>query len=125
MPSRVNKKFVILLSGFLVLAGAGAGGAYYFVQMRSGEHYVAMGDRAMKDGKIDVADKWYERAVGKEQYNVEWLKKWRAAREKKVAPANEYAANYAMLQGILRNMAQAQKTNIAAHREYLDAILLE
>ncbi len=125
MASRVNKKFVILLSAFLVLTGVGAGGAYYFVKMRSGEHYVAMGDRAMKEGKIDSADTWYERAVGKEQYNVEWLKKWRGAREQKVPAHNVYGANYQMLQGILRNLAQAQKTNIEAHREYLESIKLE
>lgn len=125
MASRVNKKFVILLSGFLVLTGVGAGGAYYFVKMRSGEHYIAMGDKAMKDGKIDVADKWYERAVGKEQYNVAWLKKWREAREKVVPPQNEYASKYQMLQGILKNLAQSQKTNAQAHAEYLDSILRE
>jgi tetratricopeptide (TPR) repeat protein len=125
MASRVNKKFVLMLSGFLALTAVGAGGAYYFVKSRSGEHYVAMGDKAMAEGKIDAADKWYERAVGKEPYNVAWLTKWRAAREKVVPPPNEYQAKYQMLQGILRNLAQAKKTDIAAHGEALEAVLNE
>jgi tetratricopeptide (TPR) repeat protein len=126
MASRVNTKFVIILSALLVLVGVGVGGAYYVFRMRSGEHYVSLGDKAMQDGKVEVADKWYERAVGKEQFNVEWLKKWRSAREK-VVPANqnEYVQAYRMYHGILRNLAQAQKTNVEAHRDYLEMIYQE
>jgi len=126
MAAKVNTKFVILLSAFLVVVGAGVGGAYYMFKVRSGEHYVTLGDKAMSEGRIEAADSWYERAVGKEQFNVAWLKKWKATREQVVPQTqNAYVASYQMYRGILRNLAQSQKTNIEAHRDYLEMMFQE
>lgn len=126
MASKVNVKFVVLLSGFLVLAAAGVGGAYFFVKYRSGDRYVSRGDSAMKEGKIDLADSWYERAVGKDPTNVEWLRKWRKAREQKIPTTQTaYSQNYEMYKSILRSLSLVLKTDVEAHREYLQAIYQE
>lgn len=123
MASKVNVKFVVILSACLVLAAVGVGGAYFFVKYRSGDRYVSRGDSAMKEGKIELADRWYERAVGKDPTNVEWLRKWRAAREQKVPKTEmEYGQDYQMYQRILRSLSLTLKNDVKAHRDYLESI---
>lgn len=126
MAAKVNVKFVVLLSGFLVLAAVGVGGAYFFVKYRSGDRCISRGDSALKAGNIDLADSWYERGVGKDPTKIEWMKKWKAVREKKIPKTQtEYTQNYQMYQNILRSLSLTLKTDVEAHREYLEAVYQE
>src|SRR5438874_10307897 len=121
MASRVNVKFVVWLSIGLVVVFAGVTGALILMKFRSGDRYASLAAAAAAKGDIETADKFYERAVGKDPTNLAWLKGWRDARVRKV-PATETAfiADYRMYAfGILRSIAQVQKTSVEAHRDYL------
>jgi len=125
MASRVNIRFVIVLSAVLAMVFVGVAGAFFYVKLRSGDRYIRLGDAALARGDIKAADKFYASAVGKEQNNVAWLIKWRDTRLKKVPERHsEYQDDYKMyVFGILKTLATTQRTNMAAHREYLDAIM--
>jgi tetratricopeptide (TPR) repeat protein len=124
MASRVNIRFVIILSVVLAMVFVGVAGAFFYVKLRSGDRYVRLGDEAMARGDIKLADRYYASAVGKEQNNVAWLTKWRDARTKKIPERQSaYKDEYSMyVFGILRTLAATQRTNMVAHHEYLDAI---
>jgi tetratricopeptide (TPR) repeat protein len=124
MASRVNIKFVVILSVSLVALAACAGGAFVFVQKASGPRLVRLGDKAMAKGDYKAADVHYSKAVNKQRTNVEWLKKWREAREKRVPESQTvFDSEYSLyVHGILRQLAVVQRNNVDAHREYLDAI---
>jgi tetratricopeptide (TPR) repeat protein len=124
MASRVNVKFVVLLSASLVALAVAVAGVFLIVKLRSGDRFVRMGDAAMTRGDVNAADKFYARAVGKDQTRLDWLNKWRQAREKKV-PETEtvFESDYQMyVFGILHTLARIQRTNVDAHREYLEAL---
>lgn len=123
MASRVNVRFVIILSVVLTAVAVGVGGLFFFVQMRSGSNYARKGDAALARGDIAAADKFYDRAVGKERTNVEWLTKWRDTRAKVIPESySDYQEKFRMYSGILRSLALVQRTNLDAHKDYLQAI---
>jgi len=124
MASRVNVKFVVILSAALVALAVGVAGVFFVVKLRSGDRFARMGDTAMARGDAKAADEFYARAVGKDQTRLVWLTKWREAREKKI-PESEtvFESDYRMyVYGILRTLATVQRTNVDAHREYLQAV---
>jgi tetratricopeptide (TPR) repeat protein len=127
MASRVNVKFVVILAAAMVVLFLGVAGLFVVVKMKSGERYLRMGDEAMARGDYTAADTHFGRAVGKDPANLEWLAKWRHAREHKV-PENfsGYQQDYSMyVMGILRTQATLQRTNLEAHVEYLEALYQE
>lgn len=127
MASRVNVKFVVLLAVLVAVVFVGVAGVFAFVKMRSGDRYLRLGEEAMARQDYNAADSFLARAVASEPGNVQWLTKWRHAREKKIPegyPA--YEQDYAMyVMGILRSLATLQRTNVDAHREYLEALYRE
>jgi tetratricopeptide (TPR) repeat protein len=124
MASRVNVKFVVILSAALVALAVGVAGVFVMVKLRSGDRFVRMGDAAMTRGDIKAADEFYARAVGKDQTRLDWLNKWREAREKKIPDSETvFESDYRMyVFGILRTLATVQRTNVDAHRRYLQAL---
>lgn len=124
MASRVNIRFVIVLSAVLAMVFVGVAGAFFYVKLRSGDRYVGLGDAAMARGDIKAATKFYSNAVGKEPNNVAWLTKWRDALTKKVPESfSEYQDDYKWYIAILRSLASTKRTDTAAHRDFLNAIL--
>lgn len=124
MASRVNVKFVVLLSIAVGVVFLGVAGALAYVKLRSGDRYARLAEAALAQGDIDTADKFYERAVGKERTNVAWLKAWRDVRARKVPDTqSNFLNDYRMYAGILRTIAITMKTDVEAHRDYLDSIL--
>lgn len=121
MAARVNVKFVVILSAVLVVVFVGVAGAFYVIQSRSGANYARQGDAALARGDIKAADNFYSRAVGKERTNVEWLLKWRDIRAQKIPESySSYLDDYRMYSGgILRSLALVQRTNLQAHKDYL------
>src|SRR5690606_20993343 len=120
--SRVNVRFVVMLAVSLGVLSAAVGGVAVWVTFKSGKRNVAMGDAAMAEGDYEAAERFYARGVNKEQSNVEWLEKWRAAMLKKIPETQtRYIADYQLYAGgILKSLAIAKRTDLAAHREYLD-----
>lgn len=124
MASRVNVKFVVMLSLVLGLVFAGVAGVALMVLYKSGAENVRLGDEAMARGDYKAAERFYSRAVFKEQRNVEWIRKWREAMMQKV-PENRsaYIDDYQMYAGsVLRALAVAEGESVPAHREYLEEL---
>jgi len=77
MASRVNVKFVVLLSTVLVVVAGGASALALMVLLKSAEDLVARGDALMAEGEHKAAELFYSKAVHKDPYNSEYLLKWR------------------------------------------------
>src|SRR5215470_5846145 len=109
MASRVNVKFVVLLSVVLGMVFLGVAGALVYVKFRSGERNARLGEQAAARGDWVAAEKFYSRAVAKDQTNVAWLKGWRDAMLH-LTPDSEqvYSTDYRMLMGIEHALALAQ-----------------
>ncbi|MFM9996594.1 MAG: tetratricopeptide repeat protein [Phycisphaerales bacterium] len=124
MASKANTRFIVLLVAAFVAVLAGVAGLIWVVKMKSGARYVARGDAKMALGDVDDAERLYSIAVNKEQQNVEWLRKWQGALLRKVPKTQDrYFEDFRWLVLTYRQLAIAQKTNVAAHREYLDVML--
>jgi len=120
MASKVNKKFVVLLTAGVLAAFVGVAGVFLFIKSRSGEWNASRGETAMTSGDLDKADTFYSRAVSKDPTNVAWLKRWREIREKRAPDlAIKYREDFRMLVSIYQQIAIAQRTNIEAHRDAL------
>ena len=121
MASKVNVRFVVVLSAVLAMVFVGVAGAFLFVKLRSGDRYAKQAEQALARGDINTADLLYGRAVGKDNTNVTWLKKWRDVRLQKMPESmSSFQDDYDMyVHGILRTLALVQRTNVEAHREYL------
>src|SRR5205085_4599581 len=84
MASKVNTKFVVILSAALVVVFVCVAGAFAYIKLKSGDRYISMADAALAAGDIEKADRFYARAVGKDNSRVDWLTKWRDVRRLKV-----------------------------------------
>jgi tetratricopeptide (TPR) repeat protein len=126
MAAKVNTRFVLMLGLSLVVLVGGVAAVAVYVKLKSPERNVALGDAKMAEAKYAAAAEFYAQAVNKEQQNIEYLNKWRAALLK-IVPENEvvFGTNYTWLMRCQRALAVAQKTNVQAHRDYLDFIYLE
>lgn len=124
MASRVNTKFVVGLS-VVVLAFFGAVG---FVGMRvvknSPEKLVRAGDEKVAAGDFKEAEKLYAKAVNKAQTNIEYMKKWKGAMTKSTYGTRvAFDEKYGQYVNLMRQMAAVQRTDLAAHQEYIGTLL--
>ncbi len=81
MASRVNVKFVVILSTVLVLLAAGTGALAWKVVFKSAAQLAAAGDAKLAEGEIRAAEVLYSKAVNKDPYNSVYLLKWEDALE--------------------------------------------
>ncbi len=123
MATKVNTKFIIILGSVLVVVFAGVAiGGYMHYQGR-GEREVAKADQLLAQGQIEEASLLYERAVGRDRTNIEWLRKWRTSLEMLVPEDQRaYVRQYDFYRNILRQMALLQRTDVDLQLEYLDEI---
>lgn len=123
MAGRVNTKFVVTLSAVLLALACGASVLAYFALEGRAARWVAKGDAYAAEGNFTEASKHYERAVGKDRTNLEWLEKWRSALVKTV-PNNRarYEEQYNFYRSILRQMAVLQPRDPEAQLRYLDEV---
>jgi len=124
MASRVNVKFVALLTTFFIVASGAVVGAAYMVLSKSGDSYAAMGDEALAAGDYKEAAEMYGRAVGHDRTRVDWLEKWRDALlqttpERTAEYAKAYNEQYI---GILTQLATLQPNNVEAQAELLSEL---
>ena len=123
MAARVNVKFVILLSAALVMVGIGAITMVMLVT-RSGADHERAGDKAMQEQRYGEAKRYYAKAVRDDQNNVPRLEKWLDSIQRfepttRSAYRSEYLSSYL---GALGGIARAKRTDVDAHRDYLDVI---
>ncbi|MAY75875.1 MAG: hypothetical protein CMJ31_14380 [Phycisphaerae bacterium] len=122
MAGRVNVKFVVLLSTGLAVVAAGVIALWFAVQT-SGPEYAAMGDREAAAGNWEEAQSMYGRAVSHDRSNIEWMEKWvdaigRTTPETRTRYLERFSQRY---MAALRQIAQVKRTDVAAHRRYLEA----
>lgn len=124
MASKVNVKFVAILVGALVLLAGGVGGAAMFVLFKSAKDLAAQGDSFMKANNAVEAEKAYAKAVNKEPTNADYLRKWRDALAG-VVPKTQtlFDAKYPQHAMVRQRLASLLRTDVAAHRDYLDALM--
>lgn len=121
MASRVNTKFVVILSLSIVLLAAGVTGLYVYAHLKSGERLVKQGDALLAEGEIAEAAKKYERAVGKDRTKLEWLEKWRDVLVQITpSPRSEYERQYNFYFSILSYIADIKSDDAEAQIAYLD-----
>ncbi len=82
MASKVNVKFVVILSVALLILAAGVGVLGAMVLFNSAADNIKRGDQLVAQGDYAEAAKAYGKAVNKESYNSEYLRKWISAIEK-------------------------------------------
>jgi tetratricopeptide (TPR) repeat protein len=135
MASKVNTKFVVgLVIGTALVLGGVYMASVYLVK-NTPQRLVAAGDAQLKLAKthrdagdlkkaeeaVNKAIAFFSKAVNKEQTNVELLRKWDEAL-RQYAPADRvlyeraFKNDYLMIR---RQTAILLKTDVAAHREYL------
>jgi len=122
MASRVNTKFVVVLS-VSVLAVCGAVVGIGVMKLRKGpDELAALGDKAAAAGNWKDAAEFYSRAVFKDQNNPELLRLWIGALEQ-ITPTStqQYVDLYFQSYlPALRALAEAERTNVETYRRYLD-----
>lgn len=119
---KVNTKFVLALAGGLLSVTAMAAGAGYYFLRNTDTKLAALGDEASARKDWKAADRFYAKAVNKAQANPDYLRKWIGAMENYV-PASQtefqarFSNDYVRAKG---KLAILLRTDIAAHREYLE-----
>jgi len=122
MATRVNKKFVIILTSslvvvFLLLAGLG-----YYAMLTRNDKNIARGDAAFAEGNFYDAKLYYGRAVNREDTNIEWLELYIAALSKSAPESSvEYDKFYSDLQMAQQRLAGLKETDIDFQIEYVAA----
>lgn len=124
MATRVNVRFVTILSGVLVAVFLGVAATAYIILSKSAEDHARHGDEMMQAGDYDMARRSYSRAVNREPLNVEYLSKWREALERWVPESRiefeqQFQEHY---HGLIRQKALAKVDDVDAHDEFLNLI---
>ena len=126
MASKVNVRFVVMLSAALGAVLVCMAAVFYFVLQKSGEDWAIRGDEAMAAGDYEAADQAYSFAVAHERTNVEWLEKWLDAMQHHVVDnqidfMSRYQRDYT---GVMRQIAHVSgASDVGRHEQYLDMIL--
>lgn len=131
MSSRVNVKFVVILSAVLVAVFAGVAATLYFVLHTSAAEHYAKGERLMETAQAAAdpeakneawsqAERALSKAVNKEPTNLEYLREWRVALEN-IVPENRetFDKRFGDYITCLREIARIAATDVEAHHDYL------
>ncbi len=123
MAAKVNTKFVVTLGLVLTLVFLGAVYVGYQALRKSGDEYIALGDKAMAESDYPKAMELYGKAVFKDQRNSAWIRKWLSAIEKDTP--KDRASYFDEFQGkylaALQALAEADRSDFEANRRWLDA----
>ena len=124
MASKVNTKFIVILSAALLVLAVGVGVLGAMVVFKSADDHLNRGDRWMAEGNFTEAAKSYGKAVNKEPFNVAYLRKWMEAIGRSVPESDtDYRTMYQRdYIGALRQIATVLDTDPQAQRDFLDVI---
>lgn len=123
MSGRVNIKFVVLLSAaLLVVMGAAVFGAA-LVLMKSGEDHARAAAKAEAAGDWEAAEFSWGKAVNEERGNVAWLESFlNAIQQRPTETLGEYRTQFDKYRVTLRAIAEAKRTDEAAHDRYFNEL---
>ncbi|TVQ63926.1 MAG: tetratricopeptide repeat protein [Phycisphaerales bacterium] len=122
MATKVNTKFVIVLSASLVITAGVVAGLAWMVLSKSGEDFVRQGDRLVQEGDPREAARMYARAVSRDRTNTAWIEKWRDALlastpETDAEYQRDYSTHYVSM--ILSQLAALRQTDPQAQHDLL------
>lgn len=120
MATRVNTRFVVILSVGLVVVFGAVGAAGLIALKGRDASNVAKADALMAVGKYEDAAKLYERSVGRDRTRQDWLEKWLDALSKSTPAASaEYDQSYGFYRNILRQLAVLRAGDVEAQVRYI------
>lgn len=120
MATRVNTRFVVILSVGLVVVFGAVGAAGLIAYTGRDERNVAKADALMAVGKYEEASKLYERSVGRDRTRQDWLEKWYEALSKSTPTVRaEYDQAYDFSRNILRQLALLRASDVEAQVRYI------
>ncbi len=120
MATRVNTRFVVILSVGLVIVFGAVGAASLIAYTGRDERNVAKADALMALGKFEEASKLYERSVGRDRTRQDWLEKWYEALSKSTPTVRaEYDQSYDFSRNILRQLALLRASDVEAQVRYV------
>lgn len=124
MASKVNTKFIVVLSAVLLVLAIGVGVLGAMVVFKSADDHLKRGDRWMSEGNYIEASKSYGKAVNKEPFNVAYLRKWLDAVTKSAPELDtDYRTMYQRdYLGALRQIATVLDTDPQAQRDFLEVV---
>jgi len=121
MASKLNTKFVLGLSAALVIVTAGAVGSLYWVAKNNDARLYSRGVEAFDKGDYTLAEQLLSKAVNKQRTNLQYLTKWKDALEKTIPDSSsKYSTQYQLYVLLVRDISVQSKTDVAAHRAFLD-----
>jgi len=120
MATRVNKKFVVILAGSMVVLFGAVGAAGLIAMKGRAARGIAKGDALMNRGEFEEAAKVYSRSVNLDQTKQDWIEKWIAALTKSTpAVRAEYEQSYGFYRTALRQLAALRATDSEAQIRYI------
>lgn len=124
MAGKVNVKFVVVLSVGVVALLSAVAGTLYFVAQRSPEELMRLGEAKMSAGDYVQAEKFFSRAVNKDQSNPQNQERWREALMR-LTPATrvEYEQKFSMLDAVTRTYARTKRTDLDAHKLFIGSLI--
>jgi predicted Zn-dependent protease len=128
MASKVNKKFVLVVAGF-VAAAALLLAAIIVVNvtyLQNADRHIRSGDELMAQGKVREAYNMYGRAVNKKPNEIRYIEKMEAALDKTVATnAGQALEDYRSFMGLKRARTRAQPGDVAQWQALFEAMEAE
>lgn len=125
MATKINKKFVLVVTGFVVAAALLLTGVIvvYQVYIQDAERSIVKGDALMAEGRIREAYNTYGRAVNKKPGELRYVEKMEEALTKIVAETNTAAnEDYRQLVGVKQARTRARPADPAQWRVLLGAL---
>lgn len=122
MATKLNRKFVLVVTGFAVAAAALLVGVIvvYQVYVKDAERNIVKGDQLMAEGKLREAFATYGRAVSKKPGELRYVEKMEEALTKIVATTGTAASeDYGSLLGVKRARTRAKPTDPEQWRQLL------
>lgn len=128
MASKVNKKFVLVVAGF-VAAAALLLAAIIVVNvtyLQNAERHIRAGDELMAQGKVREAYNMYGRAVNKKPNELRYVEKMESALDQTVATnAGQALEDYRSYMGLKRQRTRAQPGDVAQWKSLFEAMEAE
>jgi predicted Zn-dependent protease len=120
MARKLNRKFVIIVGGVTLTAVVGVGGIAAWRMSSAPERNVALGDAALRAGKINEAVDRYGRAANKRPDRTDFWQKYVEALELQRTNTTQAATqSFFQLLGGRAKLAESKPTDVALLKEYL------
>jgi hypothetical protein len=114
MARKLNRKFVIIVGGVTLTAVVGVGGIAAWRMSSAPERNVALGDAALRAGKINEAVDRYGRAANKRPDRTDFWQKYVEALELQRTNTTQAATqSFFQLLGGRAKLAESKPTDVA------------